>query len=206
MIPRSRGGNAAFENGQTTLLVVQRLERCQGLPGEPAARLRRHVAPGVVGASMSAAAEQSSTHADPVWRERANFIINAPLPEAGRSEQLWTKKVGGSQLETCCIPFVLYDLALGDTVATAPQGGRQIRPESGVAQVWAYVFRCYFERPVPLSRRGGQAVEAFGVQIEWPSPSLLAIDVVGASAQAVAEVLHGLEQQERLVYETGKTA
>lgn len=79
----------------------------------------------MVGASISAAAEQFSTHADPVCRERANFIINAPLPEAGRFEQLWTKKDWKSQFEIGCIPFFHYELALGDTVEAAPLGGRQ---------------------------------------------------------------------------------
>ncbi|UAL29268.1 hypothetical protein K8W59_16070 [Nocardioides rotundus] len=49
-------------------------------------------------------------------------------------------------------------------------------------------------------------MEALGAQIEWSSPSLLAIDVEGQSAQAVADVLHDFEKQERLVYETGKSA
>ena len=155
---------------------------------------------------MSAGAAQFSTHAEPVWRERANFIINAPLPEAGRFEQLWTRQVGESQFEICCIPFFLYDLALGDTVETAPQGGRQYVLSRVLNRSGRYVFRVFFERPQYRHRDATvEAVEALGAQVEWSSPSLLAIDVEGASAQKVADLLHDLEQQERLVYETGKT-
>lgn len=58
------------------------------------------------------------------WRDSADFIITAALPEAGHFEQLWAKNVGENQLEICCIPFFLDDVALGDVVETAPQGGK----------------------------------------------------------------------------------
>lgn len=62
--------------------------------------------------AVSPAAEQFSIHAEPAWRERSNLIINAPLPEAGRFEQLWTKQVGENQFEICCIPFFLSSSVL----------------------------------------------------------------------------------------------
>lgn len=105
---------------------------------------------------MSAPSERFSTHAELIGRENANFVITAVPPEAGRFEQLWAKKVGENQFAICCVPFFLYDVALG-------------------------------------------------AQVEWSSPSLLANDVDGTAAQAVADLLHGYERQERLVYETGKT-
>jgi hypothetical protein len=158
-------------------------------------------------APVSPAAERFSTHAEPVWRDRANFIINAPLPEAGRFEQLWTRKVGDRQFEICCIPFFLYDLALGDTVETAPQGGRQYVLSRVLNRSGRYVFRAYFERPQYRYRDAAvEALESLGAQIEWSSPSLLAVDVVGSSAQKVADAMHDLEKQGRLVFETGKTA
>lgn len=156
---------------------------------------------------MSATDEQFSTHAEPVWRERANFIINAHLPEAGRFEQLWTRQVGENQFEICCIPFFLYDLALGDTVETAPQDGRHYVLSRVLDHSGRYVFRAYFERTQHRHRDVTvEAVEALGAQVEWSSSSLLAIDVEAPSARAVADVLHDLEKQGRLVYETGKTA
>lgn len=160
----------------------------------------------VVVAPMSAA-EKFSTHAEPIWRERANFIINAPLPEPGRFEQLWTRKIDENQFEICCIPFFLYDVALGDTVETAPQGGRQYVLSRVLRPSGRYVFRAFFERPQYRYRDAAvEALEALGAQVEWSSPSLLAADVEASAAQQVADLLHNLEQQGQLVYETGKTA
>lgn len=158
-------------------------------------------------ASVSAATERFSTHAEPVWRERANFIINAPLEEADRFEQLWTRQVGESRFEICCIPFFLYDVALGDTVETEPLGGRQYVLSRVVNRSGRYVFRAYFERPQYRYRDVTvEGVRALGAQVEWSLPSLLAIDVEGPSVQKIADLLHGMEQQGHLVYETGETA
>jgi len=155
----------------------------------------------------AAAAAQFSTHDQPVWRERANFIINAPLLEEGRFEQLWTRQLSENQFEVCCIPFFLYDVALGDTVETAPQDGRQYVLSRVQKRSGRYVFRAFFERTQYRFRDSTvEALESLGALIEWSSPSLLAIDAEGPSVQQVADLLQGLEQQERLVYETGKTA
>jgi hypothetical protein len=59
-----------------------------------------------------------AVHEAPVWRERADFVIGAQLPEEGRAEQLWARRLEGQQFEICCIPFFLYDVALGDVVET----------------------------------------------------------------------------------------
>lgn len=156
---------------------------------------------------MSAAPEQFATHSEPIWRERADFIINAPLSEVGRFEQLWVKRVGEDQFEVCCIPYFLYDVALGDTVETAPQGGRQYVLGRVLNRSGRYVFRAYFERPQYRYRDATvEGVQALGAQIEWSSPSLLAVDVDGPSAQKVADYLQEQEDAGRLMYETGKTA
>jgi hypothetical protein len=60
----------------------------------------------------------NAVHEGPVWRDRANFIVGAPLSEEGRAEQLWARQLGGERFEICCIPFFVYDLALGDVVET----------------------------------------------------------------------------------------
>jgi hypothetical protein len=151
--------------------------------------------------------EKFSTHDEPVWRERADFIINAPLPEPGRFEQLWTRRISEKQFEICCIPFFLYDLALGDIVETAPQGSRQYVLSRVLKPSGRFVFRAFFERPQYRYRDAAvEALEALGAQVEWSSPSLLAADVEGAAAQKVADLLHSLEKQDQLVYETGRSA
>ena len=162
----------------------------------------------MVGAVVSGAgSEKFSTHAEPVWRERSDFIINAPLAEAGRFEQLWVEKVGENQFRVCCIPFFLYDLALGDVVETAAQGERRYVFSRVLMKSGRYVFRAYFERPQYRFRDA--SVEELGrldALVEWSSPSLLAIDACDhAHAQLVADYLQEQESAGRLMYETGKT-
>lgn len=157
---------------------------------------------------MSADTEQFSTHSEPIWRERADFIINAPLSELGRFEQLWVKRLDEDQFEVCCIPYFLYDIALGDTVETAPQGGRQYILSRVLNRSGRYVFRAFFERPQYRYRDTTvEGVQALGAQIEWSSPSLLAVDARDAAhAQQIADYLQEQEDAGRLMYETGKTA
>lgn len=75
------------------------------------------MAPAVVAETMTAPSKEA-VHPDPVWRDRSNFVIGARLPEPGRTEQLWARQLGDRRFELCCIPFFLYDLALGDVVET----------------------------------------------------------------------------------------
>jgi hypothetical protein len=63
--------------------------------------------------------EKTAIHAEPVWRERANFIIGVDLATHGMPgafEQLWARTDGRDVFELCCIPFFTYGLALGDRV------------------------------------------------------------------------------------------
>jgi hypothetical protein len=72
-------------------------------------------------------------HPEPVRRDRANFIVRARLPEPGRAEQLWGRQLDERSFELCCIPFFLYDVALGDIVATdaAYEVQQVVEPRAG---------------------------------------------------------------------------
>lgn len=160
----------------------------------------------VVGPRAMTVTERFSTHDAPVWRNRADFIVNAALPEPGRFEQLWTRRINYSQFEICCIPFFLYDVALGDTVETAPQGTRDFVLSQVLKASGRHVFRAFFERPQYRYRDGVvKALSSLGAQVEWSSPSLVAVDVESAEAQAAADLLNSLEKENRLVYETGRS-
>ncbi|GAB3816651.1 DUF4265 domain-containing protein [Kribbella italica] len=147
-------------------------------------------------------------HANPIWRERANFIINAPIVTDGeidgRFEQLWVNQEGDS-FELCCIPFFIYDLALGDlvSVSTAPNGAHEfagvIRPSG------RYLFRVWFGDVETSARETlTRSIQRLPVLVEWHSNNLLAIDVEHSiSAQELADLLSVEEQAGRLVYETG---
>ncbi|KXC05758.1 MULTISPECIES: DUF4265 domain-containing protein [Microbacterium] len=146
-----------------------------------------------------------SVHPNPVWRERANFIINARLPEEGRFEQLWCRRLTESTFEVCCIPFFLYDVALGDIVETESTSEgrfvfRGVRQRSG-----RFVFRVHF---FDSSRDSRRAVEQWtigaGGLIEWATPTLLAIDADSpARASRIGEWLQAESRVGQMIYETG---
>lgn len=152
--------------------------------------------------------EQFSVHEDPVWRDRADFIVNAPLAEDGRFEQLWCRRLSDDTFEVCCIPFFLYDVALGDTVRTEATKSRTYLVSKVLVASGRYVFRVHFDRSM-LRHRDEVVAElmAMGALVEWSSPSMFAVDAVDADhAQRVADVLFAHEQAGRLVYETGRSA
>ncbi|SIN72214.1 DUF4265 domain-containing protein [Agromyces cerinus] len=155
---------------------------------------------------MSASDDQYSVHLDPIWRQRANFIINAPLPEEGRYEQLWCRQVTEETFELCCIPFFLYDMALGDVVQTETQSGRKYMVSEVVERSGRYVFRAVFE-PAMLGKREEVAARLtdLGALLEWSSASMIAVDARDAEhGQEIADFLFDHETKGRLIYETGR--
>ena len=151
--------------------------------------------------------DQFSVHLDPIWRERANFIVNASIPEEeGRYEQLWCRQVTEDTFELCCIPFFLYDMALGDVVRTGSRPGRKYVVSQVVAPSGRYVFRAAFEPAMLVNREDVVAgLTAMGALLEWWSTSMLAVDARDAvHGQEIADFLFDQEMQGRLIYETGK--
>lgn len=85
---------------------------------------------------------REAVHQEPVWRDRSNFVIAAAVPGGGdtETEQLWGRQIDERRFEICCIPFFVYDLALGDVVET---DGDYI-VERVVEPSGRYVFRVWF--------------------------------------------------------------
>ncbi len=146
-------------------------------------------------------------HLDPIWRDRANYILNAELvgddlPK--HFEQLWTRQVDDNEFEICCIPFFLYDMALGDIVRSRPDGSglveRVVRPSG------RYVFRAVLtDLGAPFDDVTAW-IEQRGGLLEWSSRHMIAIDAVNeVEAQQVGDYLADLEARGRLVYETGRS-
>ena len=157
-----------------------------------------------------------AVHADPVWRDRANFLIMARLPllsevnvPSKEWEQLWCKQVAEDRFELCCIPFFLYDLALGDVVETGLEGDGRYIFRRVVIPSGRYCFRAWFGRCSTRDCR--DEVIQFAAQLdclfEWSSTNLLAIDSDSeVKAQALADFLFQREKDESLVYETGRSS
>lgn len=143
-----------------------------------------------------------AVHPEPVWRDRANFIIGAPLPEEGRAEQLWARQAGDHRFELCCIPFFLYDIALGDVVETDSQYNiERVLEPSG-----RYVFRVWFGDSYPPREPIAHKLGAAGALLEWSSANLLAVDAADESlAQKIAGILAEEERAGTLTFETGRS-
>ena len=163
----------------------------------------------VRGGTMTRPQHEFVVHGDPVWRERANFIIHAELPEKDRPkrfEQLWARQLDDNRFEVCCIPFFVFNLALGDVVVTSPKGGLKYVVEEVVEPSGRYVFRVWFGNSLQPPDEVANELRALGSLIEWSSRNLLAVDTAdSARAQQVADFLIEREKAGLLVYETGRS-
>jgi hypothetical protein len=161
-------------------------------------------------AAMDASDRQFVVHETPVWRDRADFIIAAQLRDADqpkRWEQLWARRLDDAEFEVCCIPFFLYDLALGDVVATEPADEREYVMSRVVRSSGRFVFRVWFGESFHPRELVADELTALGALSERSSLNLLAVDAADDSqAQAVAEYLDARERRSELLYETGRTA
>jgi hypothetical protein len=146
-----------------------------------------------------------STHPHPVWRAKSDFLVLAPLVEQARFEQLWCRKITETSFEVCCVPFFLYNIALGDVVETQRVGTMEYVVHRVIEASGRFVFRAHFQ---PFQRDFSAEVisnlQQLGALVESSSSSLLAIDAVdGTSAQEIANYLAVEESSARLTYETG---
>lgn len=144
-------------------------------------------------------------HENPVWRDRANFIIHARLPEPNRPkrfEQLWTRQHGDNQFEVCCIPFSAPALALGDVVATTPLGDLTWVVDRVTTPSGRYVFRVRFARTSrPVSEISAE-LAALGSLLEWSPCQMLAVNAADQEhARAVTGFLTERERAGQLTYE-----
>jgi hypothetical protein len=146
----------------------------------------------------------TAQHDKPVWRSRSDFIIAARIDPGETTiemEQLWVRKLDESNFELCCIPFFLYDVALGDTLEVdADLIFQRVAERSG-----RYVFRAYFGRSTYAADAVEKDLTELGALYEWSSDILLAIDARDADhAQRVADYLQDLQNRGDVMFETGK--
>lgn len=150
-------------------------------------------------------------HPDPAWRDRANFIIAARIERDDAStgpatEQLWVRQLDDYQFEICCIPFFIYDLALGDEVSTGTAGDDRYIVESLKRRSGRFVFRVWFSEATDREELRGVLIDK-GCLLETRGPAsrLLAVDVANEDlAKEVAELLQEREARGEISYETGR--
>lgn len=203
---RSLGGDA-------TLVNFRRLTRTATCPaGRAVAGDAAQMAFGAVASIVVAVMvgqQREARHLEPVWRDRSNFIIAADISSQGAvasREQLWARQISGSQFELCCIPFFLYDVALGDIVEVDAAGPRKYLIRSVVQPSGRYVFRVWFGEPYQPRDEIAQALENRNALLEWSSQNLLAVDARDAMhGQVIADFLTDRERKGQLIYEAGKS-
>jgi len=151
------------------------------------------------------ASDSEATHQDPVWRSKSDFIIGIavdPDDTNVSSEQLYARKIDDRHFELCCIPFFVYDLALGDVVETDVH----YTVSKVVTPSGRFVFRVWFGGSSYPKHEITEALSAMGALLEWSSRDLLAVDALD---EAHARDIHGflLAHQDlgHLIYESGKT-
>src|SRR4051794_40296561 len=118
-------------------------------------------------------------HSAPPILDGADVQIYAPVEREGtepqRHEELWGRPLGeDGEFEVGCIPFFLYDVALGDHVRARREGDCWIVDEM---LSWAghFTYRVWFGgQPSPGHRRVVAAELAErGAVLEWSSENLL---------------------------------
>ena len=141
-----------------------------------------------------------AVHAAPIWRDRSDFVVGARLEESGRTEQMWARRIGTSTFEICCIPFFVYDLALGDVVRT----DEKYEIVRVVERSGRTVFRLWFGTSSFSRDEIAEVLRQLGALLEWSSLNLLAVDAAdSAVAQTIADYLQLHQSLGHLRYETG---
>lgn len=151
-------------------------------------------------------------HLSPVWRDRADYILMADIAEGAipkKWEQLWARRLADDTFEICCVPFAVYDVALGDVVEADDDSiVTRVVKASG-----RYTFRAWFgdlHDTEVLKRTRRQVLDEvklrMGCLVEWHSELLLAIDAKSdQEARQVADYLSAVQEAGKLSYETGRT-
>lgn len=148
-----------------------------------------------------------ATHANPVGRARANYIVRLDLTQygmPGKYEQMWTRSGSDDGLfELCCIPFFPYGQSLGDVLEIdTGTGAHQIRAKSGhrtIRVAFLHDDAAHLEH-VRLHR---SLAGGLGCQVEFRAGNhYAAIDLSpGVDAAAVIAALEPLAESGSLVWE-----
>lgn len=140
-------------------------------------------------AHTSALARTLSGHAETVGR-RLGFFDHAG------------QEVAPQRCVVCCIPFFVYDVALGDEVEINANSVLQ-RVVRSSGQV---TFRVWFGGQDAAKRQAlAREMEAMKPLMEWSSDNLLALSSSEAEAQRLADYLQSREKEGLLQYETGRS-
>ena len=142
-------------------------------------------------------------HVEPVWRERANYICQGIVEGAKdppMREQLWARKLHGNEFEMCCIPYFLYNLALGDVVTLRE---RDI-VDAVVRRSGRSVYRIWLADEMVDRLQIHRDLASLGALQEWRTANLCSIDAADAAvSKAVMHYLTERASKRELEFEGG---
>jgi hypothetical protein len=148
-----------------------------------------------------------ATHERPVWRDRANYMLQADLADhglPGRYEQLWARDLGDGQFELCCLPFYTYGYALGDVVRLRRAKGRFDRV---LGPLTRRSNRSLLRVALVESRRHevlhGSLADS-GRPHEWLSGGLVAIDIEADIPAALWATIDAMMSAGQVEWEWGR--
>ncbi len=147
-------------------------------------------------------------HLNPIWRDKADFIIgawcsNKQIEGKPQWEQLWSRRITDNTFEICCIPFYVYNISLGDVAKT----DKDFMITEIIKHSTHKTFRIWLGASKSSQIRDEviRVITDLSCSIEWYSDNLLAVDASDdEKAQIIANWLYQKEQVEELTYETGQ--
>jgi hypothetical protein len=152
-----------------------------------------------------------AVHLSPVWRKKANFLIQAELSAVGlpgKWEQLWARQLDNGRYELCCIPFFAPGLALADQVDVAPKEGKEYVVHSLIAASGRVAARVAFVNDAVFDQLAHQLIDemrATNCLFEWHTTRYLAIDIADRRAfQHMNKVLADYGSAGNIKYEFSK--
>src|SRR6185369_11483899 len=87
-------------------------------------------------------------HLSPIMGSQADAVLHAPLPAGEtprRFEQLWAKQIGESTFVICCIPFIVKNISLGDTVSIWTEGELEYVVKEVVKSGGHFTYHVWFK-------------------------------------------------------------
>ena len=148
-----------------------------------------------------------ATHEDPVWRERANFIVQVDLQPHGMAsgvyEQLWTRTDDQATFEVCCLPFFTYGIALGDVIVWNDTNRKAVLSRRSGRRLIRCAFADRDDAAAEHEAFHGSIV-ATGALVEFHGSGFAAIDIDSDERlEAVLAVVVPLEESGRASWEWG---
>jgi hypothetical protein len=151
---------------------------------------------------------QSFQHLNPVWRDKANYLIGAEVPPLKQFpddknwEQLWARRIKNNIFELCCIPLFSYGLALGDVVET-DESFMIVRV---IKKSGSDTIRIWFDEKISAEQKDEilNVISTLDCIQEWYSENFLGVNSISSTkTKTLIEALENYQKQGSAIFEIG---